>query len=87
MANKGVPELMIGDRFMAYGMLLEVEALRHFERRNGYGVDCTQAKCRIVSGGEKIPRVYTDDEAGTHFTVQGNELARYTTLNDDKGQS
>jgi hypothetical protein len=82
MANKSVPELAVGDRLRAYGMTLQVESLKRFEKRNGFGIDCTQAKCLILAGADRIPRVYTDNEAGTHFTIQGNDLYRVATIED-----
>lgn len=73
MARKTIPTLTIGDEFTHYGMVLKVEALRRFTKAEGYSADVTQAKCRIIEG--TIPRAYSDDSEGTHYTVQGNEHA------------
>lgn len=80
MTPTSIPQLKEGDEFMHFGMRLKVESVRHSTKQAGFGADVTQARCAIIAGHDCIPPLYTDDGAGTHYTVQGNEHFRVAVL-------
>jgi hypothetical protein len=82
MANQTltVPQLRVGDELLRYGMQLRVREVVHYEKRNGYGADCTQARCEVLSYPDTFPLAYLDrmPDGGYSWTVQGNERAHVT---------